>query len=70
MTGGGRTKRLVLAIDDEGAVRGIGPVYTDESVNELRGEVEALGWENYGDVTLDSAAAFRAEVRRRNAARA
>jgi hypothetical protein len=58
-----RLKRVVLAEDDEGAVRATGPIYTDDGVERLRTEVEALGWENRGVVALDSASAFRAETR-------
>lgn len=62
-----RIKRAVLGIDDEGNVRAIGPVYTDDAVDALRDEVEDAGWEIHGVVTLDSLSAFRAEVQRRTA---
>lgn len=62
-----RIKRVVLGIDDEGNVRGIGPVYTDESVEGLRDEVEDAGWKIHGVVTLDSLSAFRTEILSRGA---
>ena len=36
--------RLVLAVDDAGDLVAIGPVVTDRSVGELRGQVTGYGW--------------------------
>lgn len=59
-----RAKRAVLGLDREGNVRAIGPVYTDDAVEKLRDEIDEAGWENHGVVTLDSASAFRVEIKR------
>lgn len=60
-----QVKRAVLAIDKNGAVRAIGPVYTDGAVEKLRDKIDEAGWENHGVVTLDSASTFRIEIQRR-----
>lgn len=57
------SRRIVLAIDNEGAVVAIGPVATDESVEKIREQIEAAGWENYGVVRHSSVADFRAELK-------
>ncbi len=57
------TKRMVLALDNEDGTVAIGPVGTDEAVEELRDMVEELGWTNYGVVPVQSATDFRRTAR-------
>jgi hypothetical protein len=37
--------RLVIAVDDAGRRVAIGPVITDRSIDELRRQVDAYGWD-------------------------
>lgn len=43
-------------------IRALGPVFSDEAVDEIREIAEARGWEPYGEVALDSAGAFRRQL--------
>ena len=56
-------KRMVLASDDQSAPRAIGPVYTDESIDKIRDEIEEAGWTCLGEAVFSSVAAFRAEIK-------
>lgn len=57
-------KRMVLAYDEQGSPRAIGPVYKDESVEKLRDQVEEAGWTNLGTAVVMSMSDFRAEAKR------
>lgn len=57
-------RRMVLATDEQGSPRAIGPVYKDESVAKLRDEIEGAGWTNLGTAVCSSVSDFRAEVKR------
>jgi len=63
-----RPKTIVLVEDDQGAIRGIGPVVDDEAVDEIREMAAEHGWDPYGEVTLESPAAFRRLMSRTAAA--
>lgn len=56
-------KRMVLATNLEGSPCAVGPVYTDESLDRLVGEVEDAGWTFCGTAVCTSVRDFRAEVR-------
>jgi hypothetical protein len=53
-------RRVVLAQDEQDAPVVVGPVFTDESVDRLREEIEERGWTNLGTAVIYSAAQFRA----------
>lgn len=57
------TPRMVLAVDDEGAVVAIGPIGKDETIEQIRDLIEARGWENYGVVTRMSAENFKQDCK-------
>ena len=56
------TWRLVLAETSEGETLAIGPVYKDESVEDLRDLVEEAGWVNRGTTRHLSRANFLGEA--------
>jgi hypothetical protein len=56
-------KRMLIATDEQGAPRVIGPVFTDESADKVYAEIEAAGWVNLGVALFTSVTDFRAEVK-------
>lgn len=51
--------REVTALDDKGQTVTIGPVHTDDSLDQLRREVDAYGWTVTGTSIHMSAQQFR-----------
>ena len=54
---------MVLALDDEGGVVAIGPVVKEASVDRIREEIVARGWEPYGQPRVMSVADWRREIK-------
>jgi hypothetical protein len=57
-------RRVVLAADDQGNTVVVGPVHTDQSLDNLRLKVDGYGWTVQGTARYLSAASF-ANLRQR-----